>query len=313
MMKRYYYIFTVIFLAATLVVAAFVITAAFGAQKRAVYEISVITRGGSTGYWSMVKLGIDSAVSDLNVELSYITPENENDPDAQAEAIRSELDNGARAIIIAPCSDSPVLRDAIEKAAKRAAVVQIEADITEAASCVLTDDTGMARLLSKDLAGSLEPCSILVPPNPPLSVGKRVRSIADELNELGIKWSFFYLTRDSSGSMLANIFPPERNIIISPDTDTLQFAATFAAASGSSYKLCGIGGSSSTAYYLDKGVIDFAVAESAFNMGYVAVKNAVDRLNGEKPDRVTSMDYKLVNAANMYETDNQRILFPFVK
>ncbi|MED4605491.1 substrate-binding domain-containing protein, partial [Paenibacillus validus] len=66
--------------------------------------------------------------------------------------------------------------------------------------------------------------------------------------------------------------------------------------------------------YLQEGVIQATIIQNPFSMGYLGVKYAVDLLGGSKkvPARYDT-GTTVIDQNNMFWSDNQKLLFPFVK
>ena len=65
--------------------------------------------------------------------------------------------------------------------------------------------------------------------------------------------------------------------------------------------------------YIQEGVIQATIIQKPFSMGYLGVKYAVDTMKGVPvPDRVDT-GTKVIDLENMFWSENQKLLFPFVK
>ncbi|MEK8129290.1 substrate-binding domain-containing protein [Paenibacillus filicis] len=65
--------------------------------------------------------------------------------------------------------------------------------------------------------------------------------------------------------------------------------------------------------YLQEGVIQATITQNPFSMGYLGVKAAVDLLRGVKPAARYGTGTTVIDQRNMFWSDNQKLLFPFVK
>lgn len=283
-------------------------------QKRSqkpVYEISFIISGKQSPYWDAVKQGVDQAVSSLTVDMSYVTLTNENDSQEQARALLTEISNGAQAVIIAPCPDSEQLLSAIETARRKAVVIEIDSVSGNPAASVTEDNTLLGNELAAELFAQrgLEECTLLMPSGVSGALRQRadaflefawkmkkrttIQTVDDNFTEADLDRDMYYVTLDSV---------------------TLQTVAPLAAGlHRDSPGLCGIGGNSQIAYYLEHDVIDFIVSDSAYSLGYLGVRMAVGTLGGERAEKRVLSDYYIISKENMFDSDKQRVLFPFVK
>ena len=51
--------------------------------------------------------------------------------------------------------------------------------------------------------------------------------------------------------------------------------------------------------------------QKPFNIGYLGVGQAVRLLEGDKVEKNLSVGSRLITKENMYEEENQRLLYPF--
>lgn len=63
--------------------------------------------------------------------------------------------------------------------------------------------------------------------------------------------------------------------------------------------------------YLEEGVIQATVVQRPYNMGYLAVKTAVEFLNGKRVERFIDTGSVLITRENMFRREYQELLFPF--
>ncbi|GAA0137706.1 ABC transporter substrate-binding protein [Paenibacillus sp. YSY-4.3] len=77
-------------------------------------------------------------------------------------------------------------------------------------------------------------------------------------------------------------------------------------------KLIGFDSSRDEVIFLEKGVLQATVVQRPFNMGYLAVKTAVDVVQGRKVDKVIDTGSVVITKQNMYFQEHQKLLFPFV-
>ena len=76
----------------------------------------------------------------------------------------------------------------------------------------------------------------------------------------------------------------------------------------------GEGCSDKTVYYLDKGIIKSLVVPNEFNMGYQSVHTIAEQIkytfsSAERP----TVESLVINRQNLYDEENQKILFPIVQ
>jgi ribose transport system substrate-binding protein len=76
-------------------------------------------------------------------------------------------------------------------------------------------------------------------------------------------------------------------------------------------KMVGFDSSTEEIAYLEEGVIQAIVVQKPFNMGYLAIRAAVDVTRGRKVEPLIDTGSELITKENMYTKENQKLLFPF--
>ncbi|BBI35388.1 substrate-binding domain-containing protein [Cohnella abietis] len=77
-------------------------------------------------------------------------------------------------------------------------------------------------------------------------------------------------------------------------------------------KLIGFDSSVNEIKLLDEGVMKATVIQRPFQMGYLSVKTAVEAVRGKKIQKQIDTGSLVITKENMYEEENQKLLFPFV-
>ncbi|MOA19354.1 hypothetical protein D3C78_1397310 [compost metagenome] len=78
-------------------------------------------------------------------------------------------------------------------------------------------------------------------------------------------------------------------------------------------KLIGFDSSMKEISYLEEGVLQATIVQKPFNMGYLAVKTVIDARNGLKVQPKIDTGSEIITKENMYASDVQKLLFPFIE
>lgn len=78
-------------------------------------------------------------------------------------------------------------------------------------------------------------------------------------------------------------------------------------------KLVGFDSSMNEIAFLEAGILQATVVQKPFNMGYLAVKTALQAYEGEKVKLTMDTGSEVITKENMYTSENQKLLFPFVE
>ena len=64
---------------------------------------------------------------------------------------------------------------------------------------------------------------------------------------------------------------------------------------------------------LQEGIIQATIIQNPFSIGYLGVKSAVEALEGKRVQKRVETGIKAIDLSNMFWSDNQKLLFPFIK
>lgn len=76
--------------------------------------------------------------------------------------------------------------------------------------------------------------------------------------------------------------------------------------------LIGFDSTSDEVQLLESGIMTASIVQKPFNMGYLGVKAALKLIDGEKTEPITYIESNVITKDNMYTTENQKLLFPFI-
>ena len=115
-------------------------------------------------------------------------------------------------------------------------------------------------------------------------------------------------------SQQINSFIKSENIdvLVTFERDILEELAQIKKENKLELELYGMGRTNKILSYLEEDIINSVAVQNEFNLGYLGVKIAVDKLNNKDTSSKT-IDFSIINKSNMYWDDNQKILFPFIK
>ncbi|HZJ57934.1 MAG TPA: substrate-binding domain-containing protein [Clostridia bacterium] len=66
-----------------------------------------------------------------------------------------------------------------------------------------------------------------------------------------------------------------------------------------------------TINYLENGIVETAIAQSPFRVGYLGVQNAIKMAGGDNVSRITSLRPQRVTLENLFDPDTENLIFPF--
>ena len=275
-------------------------------------EMSVILRDGD-GAVSTMRKGMEQAAQDLNVELRFLIPAEDNSAAQQAQLLEREVAGAASAVLLIP-ADREALGDAVSAAAGKTTLVTVETDMTArgAAASITMDhqELGAARGAAA-LNGVPEGGTVLLLDSLPGDNGIRERmEAAKAVLERGGRQARVYKW-DPDTTSLPDILRIERpRAIIAFEAAALADVAELSRGEDAFPLLYGCGSTASIAAALEKGRVTAITAVNVFSAGYLAVEAAAALARHEDWTAAAPVAFSIVRQETMYDSDNQKLLFP---
>lgn len=275
-------------------------------------ELSVILRDGD-GAVSTMRKGMEQAAQDLNVELRFLIPAEDNSAAQQAQLLEREVAGAASAVLLIP-ADREALGDAVSAAAGKTTLVTVETDMTAwgaAASITMDHQELGAALGAAALNGVPEGGTVLLLDSLPGDNGIRERmEAAKAVLERGGRQARVYKW-DPDTTSLPDILRIERpRAIIAFEAAALADVAELSRGEDAFPLLYGCGSTASIAAALEKGRVTAITAVNVFSAGYLAVEAAAALARHEDWTAAAPVAFSIVRQETMYDSDNQKLLFP---
>lgn len=275
-------------------------------------EMSVILRDGD-GAVSTMRKGMEQAAQDLNVELRFLIPAENNSAAQQAQLLEREVAGAAPAVLLIP-ADREALGDAVSAAAGKTTLVTVETDMTAwgaAASITMDHQELGAALGAAALNGVPEGGTVLLLDSLPGDNGIRERmEAAKAVLERGGRQARVYKW-DPDTTSLPDILRIERpRAIIAFEAAALADVAELSRGEDTFPLLYGCGSTASIAAALEKGRVTAITAVNVFSAGYLAVEAAAALARHEDWTAAAPVAFSIVRQETMYDSDNQKLLFP---
>lgn len=274
-------------------------------------EMSVILRDGDGGVSTMRK-GMEQAAEDLNVELRFLTPAEDNNAAEQVLLLEREVAGGAPAVVLLP-ADRELLSGAVSAAAGKTTLVTVETDMTAwgAAASVSMDHQALGEALgTAALHGVPAGGTVLLLDSLPGDNGirERLEAAREVLEREGRQVREYQWSGDET--LFADILRIERpGAVIAFEAAALAEVAELSR--GENFPLLyGCGSTTGIAAALEKGRVTAIAAVNVFSAGYLAVEAAASLARHEDWTGAPTVAFSVVRQETMYESDNQKLLFP---
>lgn len=281
-------------------------------HRPALLEMSVILRDGD-GAVSTMRKGMEQAAKDLNVELRFLTPSEDNSAAEQVQLLEREVASAAPAILLIP-SDCETLGSAVSAAAGKTTLVTLETDMSAwgAAAAISADHQALGEALgTAALNGVPAGGTVLLLDSLPGDNGIRERLEAAKavLEREGRQVRVCRWTRGSTS--FGDILRIERpSAVIAFEAAALSDMAELSKGEPAFPLLYGCGSTAGIAAALEKSRVTAITAVNVFSAGYLAVEAGAKLARHENWTGVSTVGFSIVRKETMYDSDNQKLLFP---
>ncbi|MFC3745933.1 substrate-binding domain-containing protein [Paenibacillus sp. GCM10012306] len=307
-------------------------------KTRSIHMIVKMSRGD---YWNTVKLGAEAAAQEFNVKLTFKAPNSESDIDEQIAMVEDAINEKADVIVLA-ASSYMGLAQVVDKAAvfNKIPVISVDAEVGSARVSTYIGSNGYeagqksAERLIKllDEHGEIgiinfTSSSENVPPVSSTAMDFGARD-ADEREKGFLNYAARYPNihvveiaytpsnitnaKELTREMLRQ-HPRLRGLATLNETASQGAAKAIQQLRLKGIKMVAFDSSPSMMELLQDGTVQATVVQNPFSNGYLAIKHAVEILEGIKvPERVDT-GTKIIDLDNMLWPENQKLLFPFVR
>ncbi|MDE5910161.1 MAG: substrate-binding domain-containing protein [Lachnospiraceae bacterium] len=291
------------------------------------YTVSVIVEDSNNDRWIAMRQGLEQAAQDYNINLNFVFSGEFDDIEEEMELILREVRGGAEGLIIQMISDDEGMEELGEVEAQMA-VMLIESDVEPQGVYAVTgpDNMGIGMALGREVMQEIGADSeqkrigILCGNQKQIAMQQRLAGIEQVLAEKNteISWVLQGNKADMIRELTVNNQEEPVDIIIALGNAETELAVDYLIGRGEERKenclLYGVGCSEKAVYYLDKGWIKSLVVPNEFNMGYLSMEEVARQLK-YRLSRAENMevDYLVIDQTNLYEEENQKILFPIVQ
>lgn len=287
------------------------------------YTVSVIVNDSNNDRWFAMREGLEQAAQDYHFQVNYGSTGEITSLEEELLLIRRELERGVDGLII-QMVDASISPEQMSQITNQAPVVLIETDVIpeELHTYVGPDNWEMGYSLASEIESKVsltgKTIGILAGDQKQFAMQKRLEGCMRVLEgtQAHILWTIEEETDAAQAELAAKLSADPVDILIMLGNDETEQAIDYFLSVGDTTDclLYGIGRSEKAVYYLDKGLIQSLVVPNEFNMGYQSIAAMAKQINRTdvRIERYP-VDFLIVNRENLYERDNQKVLFPIVQ
>jgi ribose transport system substrate-binding protein len=314
------------------VLAALVITAVFqwqvlfpaDAASRPRVIVIFKTLDWDNFFWRTLRDGVESAAKDCDVDFLIQGPDDEKYIDQQIAIVTAAIAQRPAAIVIAAADFNRLVPAAEEIKKSGIRLVEIDSFVnSQAADCKIgTDNVRAGRQAGEALMGRIPDGSLVGIISYVKASSTAIDREAGVREYLGTRVRILdtlYSNSEASQaySLCSRLISttPGLNGIVALNLPSTLGAAQALKESGRQGRIALVSFDSSQAVleYIEEGVILDTVVQKPFNMGYLGVRTARDLIDGKKTGPRLDTGSVVVNNANIYAPENQKLLFPVAK
>lgn len=289
-------------------------------------SIALILKTKQSDYWGTIRMGAEVAAKEFDVNLIFSAPDDEEDIQGQIKLVEQAIRQSADAIVLAAC-DYKALVEVVEQAEKqRIPVITIESEVNSdkvrTFIGVNNYDTGTKageKLI--ELIGGQGEIALISFIQGAYNAEQREQGLLDVIADYPevelVSKAYSYSDRGLAREITREIIEAHPRLagIVALNATTSIGVASEIQSLGREGKVnvITIDYTPELLELLQEGVIQASIIQNSFSMGYLGVKHAVDAIYGRAiPERVDS-NTKVIDLDNMFWSDNQKLLFPFVE
>ena len=277
-------------------------------------------------FWGTLLSGVEKAAEEYGVELKVLTSPREIDIDKQIELIR-QVTADKPDVMILSAADYDRCAEATEEAiAAGIGVVAVDTDVNaEGRACFVgSNNYQIGQEMGSQMASYLPEGGKVAVIQHMLTTTTgidRTRGVIDALTQAGnIEILGSYCCDNSTlrakeiPTALLEDEPDIRGFVCTNEVCNVGAAnALVELGMGSKVFVVGCDNSQRQIALLEQNIIQAIVIQRPFNMGYMAVQQAVRVANGEQTDDFVEVSCVLIPRENMYTQENQKLLFPVLR
>lgn len=294
-------------------------------ERKDPYQLIFIpkTIDPANGFWTSLIEGAELGAAELGAEIEVYGADAEEDVEEQIELIQQCIEKKPDALLIAP-ADYSRTTDALRKVKEsgiRLILLDSTIDQNIADAVVCTDNYVAGVELGKYTQSLLDEDSVIgivahvqgtsTATEREKGIRDGLGAFEDQIEEVVFCNSSYTKAYELTSEMLDR--HPDMDVLIGTNEYSAVGAARAVRAMGMTdqIQMVGFDNSIEEIQYLEAGIFQAIVIQKPFNMGYLGVEQAINVITNREVEHNVDSGSKLITKENMYEEENQRLLYPF--
>jgi ribose transport system substrate-binding protein len=280
---------------------------------------------GRVDFWQVLGQGVYTAAKEFGEQLQTVGTFAESDIEGQIAIIEKAISEHPKAIVMAASDYNRLVPVAEKIRAAGIPLITVDSGLNGgiSSSFIATDNYAAGRKAGESIVQWVEKddeiaiISFVKGSKPAMD---REGGVRDRLKEVGgvtvLEQTYFSDASESKAyDIVKQLLQDQPGIkgIVSLNEPTTVGAAKAVKELGlsSRVKIVGFDSSTDEIVFLEENIIQAIVVQKPFNMGYLAVRTAVDVINGRDVNPLIDTGSEVITKQNMYTKENQKLLFPF--
>lgn len=287
------------------------------------YKVDLIVKSTSSEFWESVYDGAKAAGAKYNIDLRFLGPTVEKDYQLQVSIIKQSILHEQDAIILA-AGDFQMMAEPVGMAVDAGIpviLVDSGVDSDKWTSFVSTDNQEAGKVLAQEIekrvGGTAEigVISFVKNSSPSLERTAGFSGYIESETDMKIVETVYCDSNIDKAKQLTKellAVHPDIRVIAGLNAQSATGAArTLDELDRSDIFLAGIDCTVKEADFMEQGILDVAVLQNPYLMGYYSVEAAWQVLKGNRVEKNIRTDVYVVDKENMFSEEYQRLIFPF--
>lgn len=283
------------------------------------------TIDASIEFWQVVDQGMYAAAAEYGTSVKVMGTIKETDYEGQIKLLKQAMAMKPRAILLSASDYEKLVPAAKDVVKSGIPLITVDSGLKGGISnsLIATDNYEAGKKAGNALAealpdrGKVAILNYIQGTSTSIDRENGVRDSLNHVNGVQIVGTFYSEGLSAKAysvtQSLLRQYPDLQGIVCLNEPTTLGAAeAVRDAAKYSQVKLIGFDSSMNEISMLEDGIIQAIVVQKPFNMGYLAVKTAVQLHKGGKADPRIDTGSQVIWKKTMYDKENQKLLFPFL-
>jgi ribose transport system substrate-binding protein len=290
-------------------------------------KVALIMKEGQGDYWNTVKMGAEAAAKEFNVLLTVSAPRIGGDNQEQINLIQQAFNQGKPEALVLAVSESEAMSTAIDRVGfLHTPVISIDSQIksTKVKSFIGANNVDAGKKAGEkliELTGETSQIGIIGVAQGASNSDQREEGLMDVIKqhpdvEIAAREngnSDPKLAAELANKMIA-AHPQLNGIVALNEASSVGVAMEIQRLGlAGQVKVIGFDSSAEGLEFLQDGVIQAIIIQNPFSMGYLGVKYAAEAIDGNAIPAQFDTGTKVIDLENMFWSENQKLLFPFIK